>query len=350
MKTRSFAAAVIAALLLNFVTLAAPDNRGSAARKAEITRLVTLLPASDGVAVFEGKRFLNEALPRLLTANQPLLGEIMAKIAEMENRTGIDLRKFDQVAVGMAFKQISAKETDYEPVAIANGDISAGALIAIARLASNGTYREETISGHAVYIFTPKEIAKKAAAKSVNSKVADTIDHALNEMTKEFAVTAIDGRTLAIGSLPRIRETLLGQSHISAELAALLSQRETTVASFAMRTPDGMSKMVPLEADEFGANIDSIQLMSGSVDVAATGTSLHVIARTKKAEQAQGLKDTLDGLQIVGKAVLGGSKKPDQQVYARLVKSAKFDIHGSEVTFDLLIPQADIDALVAKIK
>ena len=136
MKTRSFAASVIAALLLNFVALASPDNRASAARKAEVTRLVPLLPASDGVAVFEAKRFLNEALPKVLAANQPMLAEIMAKITEMENRTGIDLRKFDQVVVGVAFKQISAKETDFEPVAIANGDIGAGALIAVAKLAS----------------------------------------------------------------------------------------------------------------------------------------------------------------------------------------------------------------------
>ena len=62
------------------------------------------------------------------------------------------------------------------------------------------------------------------------------------------------------------------------------------------------------------------------------------------------MKDMLDGLLIVGKAILGGSKNPDQQVYARLVRSTKFDTHGSDVTFDLFIPQADIDALVAKIK
>ena len=350
MKTRSFAAAVVAVLLLNFVGLAAPDNRRPAGTKHQASRLVALLPASDGVAVFEAKRFLNDALPKLLAANQPLLGEIMAKITEIETRTGVDLRKFDQVAVGVASKQISAKETDYEPVAIASGDISAGALIAIAKLASNGTYRVETISGHIVYIFVPKDVAKKTAAKKVNSQVADTIDRALDGMTGEFAVTAISGNTLALGSLARVRETLACQSHISAELAGLLSQKETTQMTFAMRTPDGMSKIVSLDNDELGANIDSIQLLSGYVDVAGAGTTLHVAARTKTAEQAQNLKDTVDGFQIVGKAFLGASKKPDQQVYARLVKNVKTDIHGSDVTLDLFIPQTDIDALVAKIK
>ena len=130
MKTRSFAAALVAVLLLDFAGLAAPDNRRPATKSVQVNRLVNLLPASDGVAVFEAKRFLNDALPKLLAANQSLFAEVMAKITEIETRTGVDLRKFDQVAVGVASKQISAKETDYEPVAIASGDISAGALIA----------------------------------------------------------------------------------------------------------------------------------------------------------------------------------------------------------------------------
>ncbi len=350
MKTRSFAAVVIAVLLLNFVGLAAGDDNRRVAKKGQVSRLVTLLPSSDGVAVFDAKRFLNDALPKLLSANQAILGEIMAKITEMENRTGIDLRKFDQVAVGVTSKQVSATQTDFEPVAIASGDISAGALIAIVKLASNGTYREETISGHTVYIFVPKDVAHKTAAKSPNSQVADTIDHVLSSVTKEFAVTALDRNTLAIGTVPRIRETLRGQSHVSAELTGLLSQKETAVMSFALRTPDGMAKLVSLDNDEFGTNIDSIQLLSGSVEVATIGTTLRLAARTKKPDQAQSLKDTLDGLQIVGKAVFGGSKRPDQQVYARLIRNAKFDLHGSDVSLDLLIPQADIDALVAKLK
>jgi len=127
MKTRLFAAASIAALLLNFVGLAAADTHQNKAAKSQSNRLVTLLPASDGVAIFDAKRFLNDALPKLLSANQPMLTEIMGKINEMETLTGIDLRKFDQVAVGVAFRQVSPKETDYEPVAIASGNSSQNA-------------------------------------------------------------------------------------------------------------------------------------------------------------------------------------------------------------------------------
>ena len=349
MKIRSIAAAVVAVLLVNTLAFAAVDTRKNKTKKRQTSRLVTLLPASDGVAVFDAKRFLDEALPRVLSANQPMLGEIMAKITEMENRTGIDLRKFDQVAVGVAFKTISAKETDYEPLLIAGGDINAGALVAVAKLASKGTYREEKIGERTVYVFALKDVVQKST-KPTTSKVGGMIDDALKGLSKEIAVTSIDANTLAIGTLPRVRETLEGKSHASADLTSLLSQKETAVMSFATRIPGGMGALIPLDNDEIGNNINSIQVMAGSLDVAATGTNLQVMARTAKADQAQSLKEMLDGLKMLGGAFLGGSKRADQQVYSRMIKNAKIASRANEVTLDLLVPQADIDILVASIK
>ncbi len=120
--------------------------------------------------------------------------------------------------------------------------------------------------------------------------------------------------------------------------------------SFAMRSPGGMSGLLPLDNDELGANIDAIDYLAGSMDVAATGTTLGVVARTKKTEQAQGLKDTLDGLKMVGGAIFGGSKRADQQIYGRLIKNAKVDLRGNDVSLDLTIAQADIDGLIGGIK
>ncbi len=349
MKIRSIAAAVVAVLLVNTLAFAAVDTRKNKAKKRQSSRLVTLLPASDGVAVFDAKRFLDDALPRVLSANQPMLGEIMAKINEMENRTGIDLRKFDQVAVGVAFKKISAKETDYEPILIAGGDINAGALVAVAKLASKGTYREEKIGERTVYVFALKDVVQKST-KPTTSKVSGMIDDALKGLSKEIAVTSIDANTLAIGTLPRVRETLEGKTHASADLTSLLSQKETAVMSFATRIPGGMEALLPLDNDEIGKNINAIQLMAGSLDVAAAGTNLHVMARTVKADQAQSLSEMLDGLKMLGGALLGGSKRTDQQVYSRMIKNAKIANRANEVTLDLLVPQADIDILVASIK
>lgn len=350
MKTRFYALTAIAVLLLNVVGFAAADVSGAKAKKAQVTRLVSLLPASDGVAVFDSKRFLGDALPKVLSANQPMLAEIMAKISEMEGATGIDLRKFDQVAVGLAMKQLSPTNIDFEPVAIANGDINAGALVAVAKLASKGAYREEKIGDKSVYIFSTKDALKKTTVKTTNSKVAGMIDKALTSLTREVAVTTLDRNTLVIGSLPRVKATLDATPRAGTDVTSLLSVKETAVMSFAMKVPGGLSKLLPLDNDELGTNVDSIEYLAGSIDVAAIGTSLQLLARTKRAEQAKTLKDTLEGLQVVGGAVFGGSKRPDQKIYGRMIKSAKIDGRGNDVSIELLVPQADIDGLIGGLK
>jgi hypothetical protein len=74
------------------------------------------------------------------------------------------------------------------------------------------------------------------------------------------------------------------------------------------------------------------------------------MARTTRPEQAASLLDTLTGLQMVGKAFLGGAKGADKQVYARMIDNVKFAQAGNEVTVDLQVPQSDIDILIGQIK
>ncbi len=350
MKTRFFATAAIAVLLLNIAGFAWTDTGRLQANNRQATRLVSLLPASDGVAVFDSKRFFDNALPQLLSANQPVLGAIMAKISEMQNHTGIDFRKFDQVVVGVTMQPTAAKKVNVDAVAIASGDISAGALVAVVKLASNGTYREEKIGEHTVYVFSPKAVIQKSTVKTTNSKITNAVDHALSGLNKEIAVTTLDNNTLAIGSIARVHETLEARTHVAADISGLLSAKETAVGSFALKTPGGMSALLPLDNDQLGKDLDSIQYITGSVDVAPTGTSLQMMARTNQPEQAKDLKDTLEGLQMLGGAFLGGSKRADQQLYGRIVKNARIDAHGNDVTLDLTIPQSDINILVAGIK
>lgn len=342
--------AAIAVLLLNVAAFSAGDTRSAKAKKREAARLVSLLPASDGVAVFEARRFLNEALPKVLSANQPMLNEIMAKITEMETRTGIDLRKFDQVAAGVAMKQISPTNVDWEPVAVASGDINAGALIAVAKLASKGSYREEMIGDKTVYVFTVKDVAAKTSAAPAGSKVAGAIDDALKGISREIAVTTLDRNTLVIGSVRRVRETLAGTTHVIAEVGSLLSYKESAIMSFAAKVPTGTSTMLPENFDSVDKSIDSIRYVYGSVDVSAAGTSIKAAARTQTVEQAVALKDMMDVLQVMGGGMLSGSTKPAQQIYGRILKDIKIAANGTDVTLDLLVPQTDIDLMVAGIK
>ncbi len=350
MKNRIFASFTVGLLLLNVAGAALADTKKKSAKKRVQNPLVAMLPASDGVVTLDVKRFFGDALPSILWGNQPLLGQILGKLDEVQAKTGIDLRQFESVAVGVAIKQIGPKEIDFEPVAIARGKINAGALMAVAKLASNGTYREEKIGGNIVYVFAAKEIASKNAPKPGNSKVAGAMEKAIDGLTKEIAVTSLDANTLALGTLPRVRQTLEKTTHVDAEVTNLLTRKSGAVLTFAAKTPAGLSKLMPLDNDELGKNLDAIRYMNGSLDVIGGNAVLQLMAKTVLAEQAQGLLETLEGLQLVGKAFLGEAKGADKQVYARMIDNAKFTRTGSEVNFELQVPQSDIDIIIGEKK
>ncbi len=352
MKFRFFSLAAISLLLLNTVGFAIVDTRNAIlAKKRASAKLVSLLPSSDGIAIFDSKQFLDDALPRVLSANQPMLSEIMAKVGEIESRIGIDLRKFSQVAVGVSMKQVSATEVDYDTVAIAGGDVNVENVIAAAKAASKSPVREEKVGARTIYIFSRKDIAASTTARPANSKIAASMDKLMAGLTKkEIALTAYDAGTLVMGSPERVRQTLAATAKTDSDIRNLLPSRETSVVSFAARTNGMLGRLLPLDADMLGANLDSIQYMTGSMDVAAGSTAVQMMARTKKAEQAGDLKTTLEGLQMVGKAFLGGSKRLDQQVYARMLGNAKFANRGTDVSLDLAIPQTDIDILIGGLK
>lgn len=341
--------AAIAVLLLGTVGIAGEKRRPKPGKPAS-ARLTAVLPASDAVAVFDSKRFFTDALPKILASNQPMLAEVLSKMAEMENRTGIDLRKFDQVAVGIAINRISPTNIDFDPVAIANGDINSGALIAVAKLASKGAYTEEKIGERTLYVFNAKNVLDKTAVTVHNSKLNKIIEKGLGGLMKDVAVAALDEKTLVLGSAKRVRETLAGTTRVSPEITSLLSAKVNAVMSFGLKSFAGMAVLLPFDNDALGEAVDSIQYMSGSIELNAGLTSLHMTAKTAKPEFANRLKDTLAGLQAFGNVAFANPKRPDQQVYGRLVKAATFTTRGNDVVFDLAVPQSDIDILIAKVK
>jgi hypothetical protein len=162
-------------------------------------------------------------------------------------------------------------------------------------------------------------------------------------------VTVIDSTTLAFGSLARVRQTLEGKTKVGTDITGLLQLNPSAVTSFASKLPPGMKSFLPLENDELGKSIDSIQYVYGNADVAAGLATLHVTARTLQNAEAKSLHETLSGLQVLGKAFLSGAKGADKQVYARLIENVKFSLRANEVNMDLQVPQGDIDILVGSL-
>ncbi len=346
MQHRFFAAVVAAVLLFQTVGLAAADTR-RAKVKNKAARLVAMLPASDGVAVFDAKRFFDMALPSVLSANQPLLSDITAKIAEIETRTGINLRGFEQVAVGLTVKAGTANNIDIDAVAIASGEVNVAALIDAAKTAANGTHTEEIVAGKTVLIFMPKLSVSPSAA---NSKIGPIVDKFASSFDIGVAVAAIDGTTLAVGSPARVRDTITGRSRLTADLSSLLSTKGSSVATFAVRNGGLLATLLPYESDELGKRISLIRTLSGSVDVSNGGLTSSMTVRTATTKDALGLKDLIEVLRDTGVMAWSSSKNADKQLYGRVLKSVKIESRLNSISFDLTIPQADLDRLVVKLK
>lgn len=348
MKKRIAVVLVLITVALGVGAFVSADVKKAKAKKMQAAELVALLPASDGVVTIDVRRFLIDALPSLLAANQPMLAEINSKIEEAKTKTGVDIRQFNSVAVGVTSKKREgSKNLDYDPVVIARGDISSGALIGAAKLAANAKYREERFGDKTIYIFEAKKIVadntKKAGASAATNKVIDRV-------SSEIAVTALDASTLAFGDPIRVRETLAGKTRVSADLLSLMATEGSPVMTFAGRVPQGANTLIPLDNDELGKSIASIKYVFGNVDVGAGSATVHAAARTTQPAEAKSLLETLEGLQMVGKAFLGAAKGADKEVFARMINNVKFTTRGNDVLFDLSVPQSDIDILVGSLK
>lgn len=346
MKHKLFALFAVCLLSLNLVGSVFADTKSKKTKK-QTNALVAMLPASDGVVTVDIKRLLNNALPQILSGKQELLGDMTEAILKVKQTTGIDIRQFDQFAAGFVVK--STTQDDYEPVAIVRGQYNAGSLLSVVKIASNGKYKTETIAGKTVYVFSAKEAAEQNKPKTQNSKVSGMIDKIVAGLSKEIAVTSLDDKTLAFGTTARVRQTLETKTPVGTEISSLINRNPDTVMSFAGKTPNGMSALLPLDNDELGKSIDSIRYMYGSMNVVGENTTVQLMAKTTEPKQAQDLLETLEGLQMIGKAFLGSARGADKEVYARMIENAVFKRTNDEVTLTLSVPQSDINVVMKTI-
>ena len=340
---------VLTFLAASFIPATA-NNTSANAKRAKSQQLVAMLPASDGVITMDIQRFFSEAIPAVLASNKALRDDVFTKVSELREKTGIDLESFDHLAAGLKTEQVAEKKYNVLPVIIARGSSQSSGVITAAKTAANNKYKEESVNGKTMFIFSKKEVV--AQPKPVNDaekedKKEAVIDSILSGISDEVAITAIDVNTVAFGDSGRVRALLEGKSRIGSDVVKLLNRKEFGVINFAAKLPAGLKDYLPKDNDELGISVDALEYIFGSMNVGDGVGTLSITGKTAKADQAIQLHDTLDVLQMLGGSLLGGSKREDQQLYARLIAAAKFSRKDAEISMDLVIPQKDIDMLVA---
>lgn len=345
MKSRILILFIIAAFVFSAIAFVF-SGKTSAKNTNE---LAALLPASDIVVTMDAQKTFNTAVPQVLSANQEMLDKINAHIDGVKTKLGIDARQFEQIAVGAKTRQISPQQTEVEPFILARGTFNAAQLITIAKLASKGKYTEEKIGSRTVYVFKINELSAQNKAQTNNSFFGKMMDKMLKSLSNEIAVTAFDNNTLAFGTAARVREAFAtNKSHVSAEVLGLANKNPNAVINFGGKMPKGMGALLPLDNDELGKNIDSINQFSGSLDVADGKANFFVMAKTLKEDDAQSIFDLIEVMKSFGKMAFSGNKNADKQVYARMIENANVTRNGTEVSLDLQVPQNDIDVLIGK--
>jgi hypothetical protein len=296
--------------------------------------ILSYLPASDGIALIDVRRLMNETMPRILAGDPAKLITANAEIEKFKTRTGIDPRSFDRVVLGMRYTYPTPRVTKLETVAIARGTFDARALAAAARIAANGKYREEKYRGATILIITVKD----------QMKLFGVWDIRINEL----AVCAIDSHSLAIGTIANVRAAIEAgpTGRGGANLAALATRDPKAVIGFGANIPKELMASLNVGNDTIAKDANSIKQVYGSIGSTETDVSLMLVARTDSAAAANNLNDTVTGLKQLGGFFVGQMAPARKALAQSALDNLKVITRGTEVEIRTQVAAANLASVI----
>jgi len=293
------------------------------------------LPQSDAVVHVKMKQLLSEATPRILAGSPAKLSEVNASIDRFKDRTGLDPRMFQEVALGVRFTYPSEGVTKAQTVALANGTFSAAAMVAAGRVASNGKYREEKYQDKTLYIFTVDE----------NLKLLGLFDVRIGEL----AAAPLDTNTLALGNPAAVRSVInaaRSRKRPNAELIALASRDPNAVIGFGSNISEQLIANLDIGNAPIGADLRTLRQVYGSVGTTESDLQLFIAARAVNAEAAKNLGDTLEGLKQFGALFVGRLSGAKGVLAKSALANMKILADANELQIRTTVAQAEVGPLL----
>jgi hypothetical protein len=292
------------------------------------------LPESDAVAHVKVKQLLSEAMPRILASNPAKLSEVNASIERFKDRTGLDPRMFQQVAIGVRYTYPSEGVTKLQTVALANGSFSANAMVAAGRVASNGKYREEKYQDKTLYIFTLEE----------NLKLLGLFDFRIGEL----AAAPLDNNILALGDPAAVRGAIDAsrqRKRVNADLIALASRDPNAVIGFGSNMTEQLVANLDIGNAPIAADLKTLRQVYGSVGTTENDLQLFLAARAVNAEAARSLSDTLEGLKQIGALFVGRLSGAKGVLAKSALSNMKIVSDANELQIRTTVAQAEVGPL-----
>lgn len=334
MKFRFFSFAV-AALFLAAGLSARAQTRQRATTTQPAAGLMSSLPESDAVAQVKVRRLLNEVLPQLLVTNPSKLAEVNADIERFKDRTGLDPRMFDDLALGVRYTHPSPGMTKLGTVALAKGTFSSGAMVAAGRVAANGKFREEKHLGKTIYIFTIEETVK----------IFGVFDFAI----REIAASPLDSNTLALGDPTSIRTVIdvsRGRKRGNTELIALASRDPNSIIGFGSNISPTLLNNLDVGNASIMADLSTLRQVYGSVGTTTKDIDLFLAARTVNADAARNLGDTLEGLKQFGGIFVNRLTGARGVLAKSALANLKISTQANELQIRTAVAQSDVAPFV----
>lgn len=298
------------------------------------TSIGSYLPASDGVAIVDVKRMLKETMPSILGGDQAKLAQANAEIDKFKTKTGVDLRTFDRVAVGMRYTYPNAGTTKLETVAIAHGTFDSKSVSASVRAAANGKSREEKYRGLTITVISVNDQIKLLGLWDMN--------------IKELAICPLDQNSLALGSLANVKAAIdAGKAgRAPAELIALATKDPNAVIGFGANVSPELLAKLEVGNDTIAKDISSIKQAYGSVGSTQTDVTVMMVARTDSADAAKNLGDTVEGLRQLGALFITRMAQPRKALAQSALDNLKVTARGTELEIRTQVAAANLAALI----
>jgi len=336
-------------LLLTFLV------SGSYVVKAQRS-FVDLFPDQNGIVLINSRRFLDEFIPQILANDQKKLSEINADLDKIKAKTEIDIRQFDEIAIGL--KAVSDKRTKsgkLEILVLVRGNYNPESLITAAKVL-NRTYREERLGNTTLVVFSTKDLQVKQ--KSIGSaalealKLLGTFIAFIGpvDLPEEIAICAVDNKTLAFGSLSSVKELLTSTTKLSPEIIKMVNERPNAIVRFGVSIPEGFLRnfVSNIGDSEVEKIISSIKQLSGWGDLTEKGIQISLSAKTDKAEDAEFLAELLQTLRMLAGSFLNNVSDKNKKIYAKIINDVIVSRNESVVSLLIGISKEDFHTLIAK--
>ena len=299
--------------------------------------LLELLPAADAVALIKIKRVLDEAMPSLLAANPAKLAEANAEIEKFKTRTGLDLRLFDQIALGLSYTYPREGITKVRTVGLANGTFNSGAMVAAGRIAANGNFEEQKYQGKTIYLFSLNQ----------QLKVLGLFDLQLSKL----AVSPLDDHTLALGDIEGVHRAIDASKRrvrVNTELITLASRDPNSFVGFGGNIPPALIKNLSVTNNTIARDLTAVRQVYGSVGLSARNFDLLIAARTVDEYAARNLGNTVEALKQFGAIFINRLPAAKGALAKSALGNLKVTNQGNELQIRTVVDQADIAPLVGR--